>query len=135
MSERTYHIISPNGEVKTAEYEDVLEFGCIPFAQMREMLGFPEGTLLEHVNVLWRGKRAHMFVDEEGLLRNPPLPFNQAATRVYWNATMQREGRTEMIYDSFFENPNYLGRLEDPCDREDLAPIVGPALLWEGDLE
>lgn len=130
MSERTYHIISPNGEVKTAEYEDVLEFSCIPFAQMLEMLGFSEGTPLEHVNVLWRGKRAHMFVDEEGLLRNPPLRINAKATRVYWNATW-----SDQAGKKYYDLSAPPGNIDELSFRLQLPPIVGPALLWEGDLE
>jgi hypothetical protein len=48
---------------------------------------------IEHVAVLFNGKRADMFVDECGAigLRNrEPLPINEAATKIYHAASRRR---------------------------------------------
>ncbi len=43
---------------------------------------------LEHVSVLYKGKSAHMYVNEEGLIHG--LPTNPRATAVYFAAARQR---------------------------------------------
>lgn len=68
---------------------------------------FPRGEF-EHVSVLFRGKRADMFVDELGRLKG--LEFNEYATEVYHAATLAKYPKT---------------------DRARLAPIVGIAVLFE----
>ena len=45
---------------------------------------------LEHVTVLFEGKRCDMLVDEEGLLKH--LPLNEAATRIYWTMSGATSG-------------------------------------------
>lgn len=45
---------------------------------------------LEHVSVLWEGRRTDMFVDDEGTMRGRELPRNEEATaiyRAYWLGT------------------------------------------------
>ena len=69
---------------------------------MREFIG---GGYLEHVSILMPdGSRAHMFVDEEGLLKD--FAFNVRATEHYWRASLTQKG--------FLVPP---------------TPIVGPAIL------
>jgi len=46
------------------------------------------GGYLEHVSVLVDGKRAHMYVNEEGLIHG--LPFNPRATEHYYAASKAR---------------------------------------------
>ena len=52
-----------------------------------------QGGSLEHVSVLFEGRRADMFVDEYGAIRKgsrPPLPINDAATAIYHAASKAR---------------------------------------------
>jgi hypothetical protein len=48
-----------------------------------------EGAHLEHVSVLHEGRRADMFVDDEGRLKH--LPRNEEATAIYRAAALSRE--------------------------------------------
>lgn len=67
---------------------------------------------LEHVTVLFEGKRADMFVSEIGhrrLTTRPPLPRNDRATSIYRTAWMA-------------QHPD-----QDP---ESLPTIAGPAILF-----
>jgi hypothetical protein len=127
-------MIPVKGPAETTEYEGPLEYKCVPFADLRKMLGMEGHDLIEHVSVLWQGKPHHMFVDEEGRLRGKPL--NPIATRIYWNATLQRRGKADLIFDdltaNFLLKPAQLRTL--PVELAD-AYIVGPAILWEGDME
>jgi hypothetical protein len=71
-----------------------------------------EGEPLEHVSVLWAGKRADMFVSEYGhmqLTTRAPLPRNEAATAIY--------------------RANWLRQHPD-CDPETLPWIAGTAVLF-----
>jgi hypothetical protein len=77
---------------------------------IRELIPLPRGYV-EHVNVLFEGKRAHMFVHEEGLLLG--LPRNDPATKIYRAAWLARHPK------------------DDP---ESLSYIIGPAVLYTGEL-
>jgi hypothetical protein len=70
------------------------------------------GEPLEHVSVLWRGKRADMFVSEYGHMRltwRDPLPINDHATVIY--------------------RANYMAR-NPGGDPESLSAIAGTAILF-----
>lgn len=123
----TYHIIKPTGEVLSDTFTGELEYGTPAFSTLRQMVGVKENESLEHVSVLFRGKRAHMFVDEEGRLHR--LPRNEKATRVYYNNTIARMGLAQYMYDDLSVDP-VPGFVEDPG-----FDIVGTAVLWEGDME
>lgn len=47
----------------------------------------------EHVTVLWRGRRADMFVGENST--RPDVPVNNAATSIYRAATLARAPDTD----------------------------------------
>jgi hypothetical protein len=85
---------------------------------------FANGNHWEHVTVLYAGKRAHMFVDEVGKLKN--LPLNPKASLLYLNVTNSRIGRR--TYDD-------VTVWEPPYDVPQAFLIAGPALLWTGELE
>lgn len=134
---RRYHLIEPSGTVTTAEWTGGLEYGCIPYDRIRELLSYKE---IDHVSVIWRGRPAHMFVDELGLMHE--LQVNPKATRIYMNATFRREGLHDFVYEDLERSPMF-------GDSTDFAKnlqarvlvysfrsmIVGRALLWEGGLE
>lgn len=122
------HLIEVDGTVKTQEWAGELEFSCPPFHLMRPMIGLGAYESLEHVSVLWQGKRAHMFVDEEGLRKG--LLRNERATRIYYNATLARRRSTNWIYSDMAVDPK-----QQRIDEEPGFFIVGPALLWEGDMD
>lgn len=123
-----YHVIKPDGTVVSTDYVGPLEYGTPAWATFRQLIGLTEDDLIEHVSVLWKGKKAHMFVDEEG--RAHGLPRNNKATRIYYNYTVSRVGLPKQIYNDLSKDP----LLDAPI--EDLGfDIVGPAILWEGDME
>ena len=68
----------PDGTVDTAEH-DMDEWPGI--AGLRAVLYPIFGAYTEHVAVLHEGRRADMFVDEDGHAKR--LPRNEAATRIY----------------------------------------------------
>jgi hypothetical protein len=131
-----YHVIFEQGVVRTADWLLPLQFGCPRFEHIRDSLGFKPDAPLEHVSVLWQGKLAHMFVDEIGLMTGREL--NPKATRVYWNNTLSRHGRKSLLYNDLTADPA-VNQIVDTAILEGLglfeAVIVGPALLWEGDME
>lgn len=73
---------------------DVHQAGPPSVDQMHQWLEIEPGYL-EHVAVLYEGKRAQMWVDESGRLRNPPRSFNAQATDIYLNASRAR-GSTDL---------------------------------------
>lgn len=77
------------------------------YATLKALLDPLLGGDLEHVSVLHDGERRDMFVHETGALDG--LPRNEAATRIYRNATLTREPRT---------------------DPETIPAIYGPAVLF-----
>lgn len=66
------------------------------------------GAHLEHVTVLWNGKHADMFVDDESLVHG--LPRNEEATAIYRAAALKRS---------------------PALDPERLSYIAGPAILFD----
>lgn len=67
-----------------------------------------DGAKMEHVVVLWKGRRADMFVDEEGVQKR--LLRNEEATAIY--------------------RASWMSRFPD-SDPEDLPYIYGNAVLFE----
>lgn len=127
------HTILPDGTYRSEEWEGPLEYACPPFRALKGRLeeadSIHEGCDIEHVNVWWNGKLAHMFVDETG--RYKPARRNDRATRIYYNMTMKREGRDQLLYEDLEQEPKNLPiGIEQPG-----YDIVGAALLWEGDME
>lgn len=116
-----FHIVQPDGFVHSEEYTGPLRFECPRFEDIARRLGFAEGIRVEHVSVLWKGKRCHMFVDENGIARR--LPLNLKGCALYFNATASRAGID--FYTDLAEVP-----LQVP---EDFV-IVGPIALWEGEM-
>lgn len=127
------HTIKPDGTYSSDEWTGELEYAAPPFRSLKSLLAqadpVHEGCDIEHVNVWWKGKLAHMFVDETGLYK--PAKRNQRATRIYFNLTIKRDRLSPaLIYDDLAKMPTYLS---DDIQRG--YCIVGVALLWEGDLE
>lgn len=101
------HVMRPAASTETREVEFKTDEPSL--AELRALIQpLLDGGRLEHVAVLWNGKRADMFVDEFGLLKG--LPRNDAATQVYRNNSLT----------------------QDPSQRpEGLSHIVGPAVLFD----
>lgn len=117
--------------VVTEDYQGPLECGAPPWQYMAKLIG---ANPIEHVSVLWLGRRCHMWVDEHGHAKAAPI--NIIASRIYFNATLQRLEKDEYIFDDFDQPPI----LDTIVIREILtdmggAVIVGDAVLWEGGLE
>lgn len=108
MMKCTYHIMRPGKPRETRKHE----FKNAPdYRQLKDLLTpLLDGAPLEHVYVLYEGRRADMFVDEMGHVRNVPLPRNEEATAIYRANALKR------------------GMASDP---EDLPWIAGPAILFE----
>jgi hypothetical protein len=85
---------------------------------------FLDGANVEHVSVLFNGKPAHMYVDEDGLSKT--LPFNRKATRIYANLSLRNSGLP--TYDDLTKQPPR-GVV---CIGPHTLAIVGRALLWTG---
>jgi len=83
-------------------------------------------TVMEHVAVLFQGREAHMFIDEDGLSKE--LPLNHRASRVYANVVLARHGQA--TYDDLTVAPSrgVVLTVERPL------VIVGRAILWCGKL-
>jgi hypothetical protein len=78
----------------------------------------------ERVTVLYDGKAAQMFVDEDGL--SLELPYNHRASRIYANNLLSQNGRA--TYDDLSkEPPRGIVLWGDTPLR-----IVGRAILWTG---
>jgi hypothetical protein len=127
------HTIYSDGTYKSEEWEGALEYAAPPFRALKGRLEVADPIHarcdIEHVNVWWHGKLAHMFVDEMG--RYKPVRRNNRATRIYYNMTLKREHRDELLYDDIAQDPKSLPiGIEQPG-----FLIVGVALLWEGDME
>lgn len=105
MIETTYTVYQPDG----SSYE-----GCIMWPKepgydlIREFVEPILHADLEHVAVLYKGKKADMFVDDTGALKK--LPINKAASDIYRAA--------------------YLKRYPD-VDPENLSAIHGIAILFD----
>jgi hypothetical protein len=130
----TLHTIFSDGTYKSEEYTGPLEYACVPFHDLQRRLADSDpvhhGCDIEHVNVWWNDKLAHMFVDETG--RYKPVKRNDRATRIYYNMTCKRERREKLLYTDLTAEPKPLALIEIEQPGHE---IVGTALLWEGDME
>lgn len=79
---------------------------------------------MEHVAVLFNGKPAHMYVDEDGISKE--LSINLRASRIYSNVTLRRAGLP--TYDDLTEP--LPGGLVSVGSRE--LKVVGRVVLWTG---
>lgn len=70
----TIHVIRPDGEEETWEANTPPERG-----KLSELVGGD----IEYVAVLYKEERTYMVVNDMGAIMSPPLPVNQAATRIY----------------------------------------------------
>ena len=68
------HVIRPDGEEETWEANTPPERG-----RLQEIVG----NSIEYVAVLYKRERTYMVVNETGAIQDPPLPVNEAATRIY----------------------------------------------------
>lgn len=92
MDNVSYRIIDPNGSERTGQIERA------KVSDYRGIKAFVEPILrevradapLEHVAVLYNGRRASMFVDELGAILSPPLAVNPKATEIYHAASKRR---------------------------------------------
>lgn len=101
-----YTIIHPDGR----EDERLEHMPEDPgYHRLRTVIEPHTGEPMEHVTVLYKGKRADMFVNEMGHLTEPPLPLNPKATAIYRNNWLTQHPGTD---------PN------------SLPTIVGVALLF-----
>lgn len=121
--------IGPVVEIPASEYGELL-YSCPCFNFMAQKL---EVSHVEHVSVLFNNKHCHMFVDEVGLIRG--LPVNPRATRIYYNNTFKREGLATLVYEDLAANPQLPVGSHAQITGLITNLIVGPALLWTGDME
>ena len=128
------HVISTEGFVSSQDYKGALVNGAPHFSLIKELIG---GGYVEHVNVLWKGKPAHLFVDEDGHFKK--LKFNAKATRIYWNNSFRKMHLQAWEYDNLSIKAQFAQTLPMPdvAKRfiESAAPILGIAVLWEGKFE
>ena len=101
----TITIMRPGADTETQPIEVAAKPGYLALKSI--VAPFLNGGMLEHVTVLHDGKRADMFVDDEGLLKG--LPRNDAATVIYRNNWLTAHPK------------------DDP---ESLPAIYGPAVLF-----
>jgi hypothetical protein len=127
------HTLRPDGTYTSEDYTGRLDHACVPFAELKRRLTAADpihkGCFIEHVNVYWNGGRAHMFVDEDVTFKE--VRRNERATRIYYNASLQRLGRDDLLFTELAAEPHPLPiGIEQPGFN-----IAGVALLWEGDME
>ena len=101
---------------------------------LKEMQDFVDG-FVEHVSVLYKGKRASMFVHDEGAIIG--LPINEAATKIYWAASAARgidladKEQRQKAEDEFWGRFGNIPRL-DLNPRPDQPPFIhGNAIVLE----
>lgn len=94
--------------------------------ELAALIGVASGHV-EHVTVLYQGKRAHLFVDDEGALKGATP--NKRASALYANATRSRGGeRPELLYRDILKEPQPRDFLRD--EKGQIAVISGTALFW-----
>src|SRR4029077_12919778 len=122
------HVIFPDGKVESAPWKGKLECKAPPLDKMYELIGL---SCVEHVSVLFAGKRMHMFVDEEFRLKNPVPKFNWKASALYANWALYQQSATAFLYGDLTAEPALTpeGYIDNGLD------IHGVALLWEGELK
>ena len=101
-------------------------------ATMQEFVGGD----IEHVTVLYNGKRTSMFVNDMGAMNG--LPVNEAATKVYWAASAARgidlgnKEQREKASDDFWARFGNIPRI-DLNPHPDQPPFIhGNAIILEG---
>lgn len=75
------HILFVNGEVVTCQQKTL--------PSRTELQKIVDGDI-EYVNVLFKGKKSTMIVNEIGA-KNPPLPVNARATAIYCTHSLKTE--------------------------------------------
>lgn len=119
--------------------EDQIAYKCPKFDWMKQFI-FKKGEdgYVEHVSVYYNGKHCHMFVDENG--RNTGATINWRATSIYHNGSRKAGGAKEdQLYGDVTKPASpILGPTAGTFGIKMLQSgyyIVGPALLWTGDME
>lgn len=93
----------------------------------------PKSGIWEHVSILLDGKHAHLFVDDNG--RAMQLEPNVRASIMYANNSLKKIGRQPYSLEHLLSEEKKLASEEDVWFILDNSLIiVGPALLWTGDL-
>lgn len=100
------HIFRPGQDVEISHVEMATDPGYYALKAIIEPL--LDGAHMEHVTVLFEGRRGDMFVDEEGQLKG--LPRNDAATAIYRAAYLSRQPK---------------------ADPESMPDIVGTAIVFD----
>jgi hypothetical protein len=116
MLSHDLHVIETDGAVTSVSFSTPPTFDDI-----RQWVSC---ETLEHVSVLFKGREAHMYVDEDGLSKD--LPLNHRASRIYANVLLSRIGRP--TYDDLTIEPSRGVVISQ--DRPLI--IVGRAVLWCG---
>lgn len=109
-------IIKPSGEYTRVER--------IEEPSLKELQDAVEGYI-EHISLMWNGKPAHGYVNEDGKLRR--LPNNTKATAVYHNIIQGHNDKQFQEYKDLNEDPTdfiYWGA----------DWIVGNMVIWTGDV-
>jgi hypothetical protein len=115
-------IIGVDGTYKEVTIDSIeLTHACPKLILLEELLEVPH-LHIEHVTAMWQGKRAHMFVHDEGKLIG--LPRNPKATAIYYNIAAMRTGK-----------PAYNDLSSEAPSLHAYDYIAGPAALWTGDME
>lgn len=63
------------------------------FKELKPLICGEHDDLIEHVTVFDEGRYKDMFVSEEGRMRG--FPFNERASKIYWNNSIVHQGMTE----------------------------------------
>lgn len=83
----TYHVYRPG---KPVEHAEKLWTGS--FSEIKPLINELVEGRLEHVAVLFNGKRADMFVEEHSAGN---MPVNDEATKIYHAASLSREPKAD----------------------------------------
>lgn len=117
----TLYRINPDGSFVTFDNQ-------ITAPSYVSMKKFIECETLEHVSVLFDGKPAHLFVDEDGSTKE--LPVNERASAIYANVLRSRYGLP--TYDDMTKTPP--SHVKTMLEFGRPIVILGRAVLWTGNL-
>jgi hypothetical protein len=124
LNQKQAYLLKPGSAGAVVERFPLDPHALSNFTELARLIGARHA---EHVVALLDGKRIHMFVDDEGHLRDETKnDINPRATALYHNATLARADVTQ----------NTSRVLTDDGDQFDLyfAPgvpvIVGTVLVW-----
>lgn len=93
----------------------------------------PRSGIWEHVSILLDGQRAHLFVDDNGRAFN--LEPNVRASIMYANNSLKKIGRQPYSLEHLLSEEKKLASWDDiQFILDNSLIIVGPALLWTGEL-